>query len=788
MNRFTWMVALAGGVFWAAGLAGSAGGAVVALDRFDGQATGFAGDDPWLSGGNTQDGGGFRAKSGGQWIFRPLAAPLDAAQAPVWVAITGMASADFKGYCFLNATDGTDHGQMDGVGFRDEDLTGVAAGESSGVVRTAQQTFLVKVEAVNKRLAFTVWAGKGNGAELMNASGQITASPRRVQALQGKGDARVGGLFNAFGIKAGQVTFTRLAVATTAAEALGLAPGEGTGPTQVQEPLVSPTPRKPFVGADDRSSPAWIPWPKKVTLESGRMSLSSARIVAGEPGLAPLAAVLAEEIAASTGLALRVAAGPGRDGDVGLTLEKALKGEAYRLAVGDRATVAGGTYGAVAAGTVSLLQAIGGQGQAAALPRMTVEDSPDKAYRGLMIDLARKEHSIANLEQIVVLCRFYKIRFLQLHLTDDQGFTFPTRAFPKVLLQNRDGGVLYTAEQLTALVAYADARGVTIVPEFDIPGHSAALNRSDPDFWMIRGTKPYEHHASINFARDEVIRACETIIGEMCGVFQSSPYFHIGADEADYVYADQNVHFQETLKKLGLGPKDTHQLYRRFLIRMDAAVKKNGKRTIVWEGFGRESGGRFPIPKDVIVMLYENRFYAPHHLVEDGYTIINASWTPLYVLRVLPEYTPKIYDWNVDLFGEFTQDYAKTSWRQIAPNPRVSGSQICSWEQPQAIEIANLRWPLAAMSERVWNSQAGKSWANFQKRLAGADAVLERLVHTVHWTCHYTLDGKAPTAQSPAYVAPLVIDKPTFVRAGLFDPAGRQIGPLTEDHFRQAGK
>ncbi len=558
-----------------------------------------------------------------------------------------------------------------------------------------------------------------------------------------------------------------------------------------------------------------IPWPKKIEFKQGQFRLSTARIVASAPALLPLAKVLSEEITATTRLKLPVVSGPSKPGDIVLTPDLSLKDEAYRVSIGNQALVTGGNYGAVAMGTVSLLQSITGQGAAAALPRLLIDDSPDKSYRGLMVDVARKYHSIDNLKQMVGLCRLYKIRYLQFHLTDDQSFMFPTKAFPKVLTQNQTGSPTYTLEDLTGLVAYADARYVTIIPEFDIPGHSAALNRSDPDFWMIRGTKPYEHHASINFARDEVNDACVTLIGEMCKVFKSSPYFHIGGDEADYVYADQNEYFQKAFKKLGLGNKGQHEMYRRFLTLMDAAVKKNGKRTIVWEGFGREPNSKFPIPKDVIVMVYENRFYQPNDLVADGYTVINASWTPLYVLRNLTEYTQKIFEWNIYRFGAFTKDYATTTWRQLEPNAKMTGSQICSWEQPEAVELGNLRWPMAAMSERVWNLDAKKTWPDFQKRLAATDAILENLVRTVHWKyaglsnveermfdksvaltmtadtpgkIRYTLDGKPPTPESPEYKEPVTLDQPAFVRAALFDSAGKQVGPLTEDHFRKAGK
>jgi len=559
------------------------------------------------------------------------------------------------------------------------------------------------------------------------------------------------------------------------------------------------------------SPPNLVPLPRKMEPGEGSLPLASARILARTPDLIGLAKVLSEEIEVTRRLKLPVVDQAERPGDIVLELDSKLKGEGYRLAVDRQAVASGGNPGAVANATVSILQAISGKGNAAALPRMLIQDDSDNHYRGLMIDVARKYHSIGNLKQIVRMCRFYKIRYLQLHLTDDQAFMFPTKAFPKVLEKSQNGGNAYTVEELKDLVAYADARNVTLIPEFDIPGHSAALNRSDPDFWMIRGTKPYEHHASINFARDEVVEACATIIGEMCDVFKSSPYFHIGGDEADYALADQNEDFQKAFAKLGLGKRGQHELYRRFLVQMDAAVKKKGKKTIVWEGFGEDPGTKFPIPKDVIVMVYENRFYQPDKLVKDGYAIINASWTPLYVMGVLEGYTRKIHDWNVNRFGAYTKDFTKTTWRDIEPTPLLGGAQICSWERHEAVEIANLRLPLAAMSERVWSTGGDKDWEDFQKRLAASDAVLEQLVHTVHWetegladiedrmfdapfsitmkseepgTIRYTLDGKVPTTESPVFNSPVQISKPTFVRSALFDADGKQVGDLTEDYFR----
>ena len=323
------------------------------------------------------------------------------------------------------------------------------------------------------------------------------------------------------------------------------------------------------------------------------------------------------------------------------------------MEITDNATVRGGNYGAVALGTATLLQAMAVEKQAikqaVSLPRMSIEDEPKSNFRGLMVDVARHQHSIASLKDIVELCRLYKVRYLQLHLTDDQAFMFPSRAYPLLNTKNENHRKSYTLEDLKDLVAFADHRNVTIIPEYEVPGHSAAVNRAMHDLFIIAKTKPYEHHASINFCKDDVMRAVETITGEMCEVFKSSPYFHIGGDEADLALADQNVDFKAAMKKYDL--PNQHELYRRFVCQMDDIMKKNGKQMIVWEGFGRR--GKVNIPKDIIVMAYEIRFYMPGDLVKDGYKVINAAWTPLYVVNDNCRPPEEIYAWNLYQFKPF---------------------------------------------------------------------------------------------------------------------------------------
>ena len=176
---------------------------------------------------------------------------------------------------------------------------------------------------------------------------------------------------------------------------------------------------------------------------------ADSRIVAGDEQLKPLAEVLADEIAMLTGLKLKVTAGAGRAGDIVLKINKTLKaGEqilmlrnrepvrttdgAHTIAIDEQAVVEGFDYRATAEGT-STHPATAGQDRRAAsgCRRLTIKDWPHADYCGVMLDVARQDHPIDAIKKVVQLCRLYKARYLQLHLTDDQGWTFPSTKYPQ---------------------------------------------------------------------------------------------------------------------------------------------------------------------------------------------------------------------------------------------------------------------------------------------------------------------------------------------------------------------
>lgn len=462
-----------------------------------------------------------------------------------------------------------------------------------------------------------------------------------------------------------------------------------------------------------------IPEPLKPEFATGSLELSpSSRIVATAERLAPLGQVLAAELELVTGLALPVSAGRGRAGDVVLALRGRSAGEAYELAVDDRITIRGGSYDAVAAGTVTLLQSLETGRQRRRIRCQSVEDQPAFGFRGLMVDLARQWHSIETIKRLVVLCRWYKVNVLHLHLTDDQSFTFPSVRLPSLPTPDRH----YSLADLRELEAFAAQRGVTLLPELDVPGHSAAMLAALP---KRVGCDPIGK-VDLCPGRSGTYRVLDALIGEMCSVFTRSPWFHIGADESQRTSWTACRHCRAMMRRHGLA--DTEELYRYFLIEVDRIVRSHGRKTIVWEGFS--PGGRLRLPNDVAVMVFESDYHTSPQLVEAGYPVINTSWRPLYVCeRQWP--TAAIHRWNPWRWeSPWPRSKAFGAGIDISPTPLLMGAEVCSWGQADAAEMPSLRERLAAMSDRTWNPATRAGEAGFFRRLEHTDGLLNKMLFT----------------------------------------------------------
>ena len=418
------------------------------------------------------------------------------------------------------------------------------------------------------------------------------------------------------------------------------------------------------------------------------------------------------------------------DSDISFNIDNSLSNEEYKIEIDKNVFVNGGSYNAISMAKSSLIQMFKLKGnKTLILPKSKIYDKPDSSYRGLMIDLSRMWHSLNSIRNVIDLASFYKIKYLQLHLSDDQAFVFPTDSFPNLPTPDRP----YSKQDFIELVDYAKVRGVTIVPEIDVPGHSRQFIETYPEIFDVEnGVKKSN---VINIANEKVYSALDQIIGEVAEVFYNSPYIHMGADEAKLDFYKNVREVESYMKKNKLG-NDVHELYRYFIIRINEIVKSYDKQMLVWEGFRRE--GKIKIPKDIIVFEFETLYNHPKNLIEDGYTVVNTSWTPLYAvyggvknkMAQRAVWSPeKIFKWNKWRWEHFSKSVPGYNPIQLKETPQVIGGQMCSWEQSGDAEIPILRKRLPFFSERVWNNKPSKSFEETFSTVERTDKILSLLIN-----------------------------------------------------------
>ncbi|MEX0776271.1 MAG: family 20 glycosylhydrolase [Phycisphaeraceae bacterium] len=570
----------------------------------------------------------------------------------------------------------------------------------------------------------------------------------------------------------------------------------------------------------DRHGLALIPWPKSVQVAPGELVLGQrTRIVATQAQLKPLADILAGEIHLITGLRLSTAQGAGAPGDIVLAIDPQLRADrdiltvrdqkvtsardyAHTLVVNDRAVVTGFDYRAVAEGTATLLQALRSADGKTSLPRLTVKDWPEADFMAIMVDVGRQDIPITALKQSVEACRYYKVRYCQLHLSDDQGWTFPSTAYPKLGSRNTaaHGGIpprVYDLQELKELVAFADARGVTLVPEMETPGHSGAARLALPDLLDDPDEPGGEAHlALMNIANDELYPVLGTLVAEISAVFKSSPYFHIGCDETNFSVLAQRPKTKAYLEQHGI--KGIHELFVQHIQRMDKIVRKHGKMTIVWEGAALDAD---TMRDTVIVMPWVGDNRTATRLQKEGFTTITVPWN-----MGVPWPQWSMYHCNLSVLSR--QD-------------KVIGAMLPMWEMSADALVNQYLKGIPNRQERTWGPDNAFVEDELNQRIAVTGARLSRLIHPVTMeveglvkldpqrgvelggtafnkeaairfagplpdaVIHYTVDGSEPTAASPQYREPITLTKDATVQAALFDSAGRALAFPSRQTYRR---
>lgn len=414
--------------------------------------------------------------------------------------------------------------------------------------------------------------------------------------------------------------------------------------------------------------------------------------------------------------------------------DEAFDVEAYRLAVSKEGIniYASGNEG-VNHAFATILQMIQVKEGSILLPAVTIEDKPDCEYRGMMVDLARNWHPFPYLLSFVDMCYFYKVAVLQLHFTDDQSYTLPSRIYPKLSTEGR----FYTHEQIAELVEYAHARGVELSPEIDVPGHCKSFGEV---YGELFGTK------GVICQHEDSMEAMRNLFRELCDMFPHSKYIHIGGDEA-YAMPEWTkcADCQAYAKSVGIDSdmEDKKMLaelmYAHFISEMADVCFAKGKQPIVWEGFGKVVNDK--ISKDILVMSWENLYQLTPDLLEAGFKVINCSWNPMYVVTPLNMWKPEeLYDWSIYQWKAMHPDspYYETVYE--APKESVIlGGQLLAWGDhiPTQYETVAegvyeerkcLAERLPMLTENTWNVEKVSNYEAFAKDVDEQNSKLTKFI------------------------------------------------------------
>jgi hexosaminidase len=393
----------------------------------------------------------------------------------------------------------------------------------------------------------------------------------------------------------------------------------------------------------------------------------------------------------------------------GLPVQSVDEDESYKLTVTPTAATltAPNDLGALH-GLQTILQLATLQGGACVLPAVTIDDAPRFAWRGLMLDVSRHFEPIDEIKRTLDGMAMVKLNVFHWHLSDDQGFRAESKKYPKLTSVGSDGQ-FYTQEQMRDVVAYARARGIRVVPEFDMPGHSTSWILAYPEFGAAAATSlPIKFgipQAELDPSNEKALKFIDELVGEMVEIFPDV-YFHIGGDEVEGKGWLANPRIVEFMKKKGFAKPDDLQAY--FNQRLLAILTKHHKRMIGWDEILKPE-----LPKDIVVESWRGVESLSAGAVE-GYTGILAA--PYYL------------DAEKSSEQMFLDDPLPSDTKLTAEQQKlILGGEATMWAEQLHYETIDSRvWPrTAAIAERFWSPQSDRNVADMYRRLRLTSLELE---------------------------------------------------------------
>jgi hexosaminidase len=384
--------------------------------------------------------------------------------------------------------------------------------------------------------------------------------------------------------------------------------------------------------------------------------------------------------------------------------------ESYKLTVTPTgATLAAATDVGAMHGLETFLQLVRMSGSGCSLPAVTIDDAPRFAWRGLQLDVVRHFEPVSVIERTLDGMAVAKLNVFHWHLSDDQGFRAESKRFPR-LTEVASKGQFYTQDEMRHVVEYARARGIRVMPEFDIPGHSSSWVLAYPEIGdgrtLTRLPDEYiEPTVELDPTNEKTYKFIDTFVGEMAAIFPDA-WFHIGGDEVEGKGWKANEKIQAFMRKKGFKTNDELQAY--FNQRLLPILKKHGKRMVGWDEILNPA-----LPKDIMVQSWRGEESLSAGAAQGYAGILSA---PYYLDGQKTSETMFLAD-PVPVDTKLTPEQQKL----------ILGGEICMWAEQIYPETIDSRiWPRAmAVAERFWSLQAERDVTDMYRRLRIASLELE---------------------------------------------------------------
>lgn len=309
------------------------------------------------------------------------------------------------------------------------------------------------------------------------------------------------------------------------------------------------------------------------------------------------------------------------------------------------------------------------------IPCGVVEDTQPYRWRGLMLDVARTYVPVPLIRDRILEMAACRLTHLHLHLLDAEGYALRSAAYPR--LRPREGQATYSDEEMRDLISFADALGIVVVPELDVPGHGDMLTETYPELTQCLGDHPSRW--TLCLGNEGLYPMLTALIREVCAIFPS-PVFHLGTDEWQMrdtgrdTYPSWDACPRCRALADAVGAKDETELFYAFVRRMHAVLAAEGKRMMMWND--NIDISRSPdLPRDILIHFWRiaaegrgpREGCTMQRFLDEGFEVVNSYYPETYIDLYADERS----------FAEFQVDRAPLV---TAHAERLIGTECCAWE------------------------------------------------------------------------------------------------------------